>query len=131
MKKANKPNTPLEELSEEQQVDLVIVLGAFASKCKTQLTSTEDMSLQTILISCLKLYDMNFLHVTQKKNKYSIKTTEIPVSIIQHLVDNSSDKDEAQFLSSRAVYLANRFIELLETKKDILPQTKKKSRRKK
>lgn len=126
MKKPSKANVPLEDLSEEEQIDLVIVLGAFAHTCKSKLKASGDMSLQTILVSCLKLYDMNFLHVHKRKGKYSIKTTEIPVTIIQHLVDTGTDKEEQEFLASRAVHLAHKFIELVEANKDLLPKKKKK-----
>lgn len=118
MKRVPRRNAPLDDLSEEEQIDLVIILGTFASSCKKKLSDPDSLSLETILISCLQLYDMNLLYVQKKKDVYKVLTTEIPVSIIQHLVDNDTQHEEA-FLSSRAVYLARRFVEL--TKTEVLP----------
>lgn len=133
MKKGSKTNIPLEDLSRDEQIDLVVVLGSFASRCKDKLQNSEDLSLKTILLSCLKLYDMNLLHAYKKKNKYTIKTTEIPISIVQHLVDTNLES-EKEFLASRAALLANKFVELVESGKEVVlspaPVPKKKKRKK-
>lgn len=109
MKKPTKPNTPLEDLSEEEQVDLVIVLGIFANMCKVQLDEEEQMPLHTILLSCLKLYDMNFLHIKKTGEQYIVRTTEIPISIVQHLVDSDSKRE---LVPAKVTYLVDKFVEL-------------------
>lgn len=128
-------NPPLDTLTEDQQIDLVIVLGAFASSCLGKIEGPKTLSLDSVLVSCLQLYDMNLLFVQKKKGYYRVVTTELPLPIIQHLVDTTPEAEGDAFLLSNAVQLAHRFVTLAETDQITFPpprstRSKRKKKRK-
>lgn len=114
-------NKPLEELTEDELIDLIIILGSFANLC--YIKAKNVLPYDKVLLYCLKWHDMNFLKITTKKNgEYVVKNTEIPVDIIQHLV-----KQEKTFLPKNVMILVNKFVNLAE-KEDLFKRKENKKK---
>jgi hypothetical protein len=109
----NKINIPLDQLTDDQLIDLVVVLGAFTHLCISKQKKKDQIPFGMYLLYCLKLFDMNLLHVKRsKKEHYSVKTTKIPSSIVQHLV-----KIDKNFLPPKIIKLVLKFVKFIEIEK--------------
>jgi hypothetical protein len=105
-----KVNIPIDQLTDDQLIDLIVVLGAFSHLCTSKQKKKNKVSFGIFLLYCLKLFDMNLLHIKRsKKDNYSVKTTKIPPSIIQHML-SIDDK----FLPKKVIKLVTQFVKFVK-----------------
>lgn len=111
---SNRKNTPVDQLTDTQLVDTIVGLGIFANVLRTNDQACKKFTLKRLLICCLKLYDMNLLHLSKKNDQYFVQSTQLPLSIVNHLVATDSDKS---FLSDKVVSVVDRFISVAKAEK--------------
>lgn len=107
--KATNRNIPLEELPDSDLIDLVLTFGLFANICKQQDVKCKKFSLKRLLQCSLKLYDMNLIHLCKVKGIYTIQTSQLPATIVQHLISTETGKS---FLPHKILFLVDEFLKV-------------------